>query len=290
MENVNISVELLASVLGTDAGVLAESLKNADGNLDGFVKENFTKRIGSIRKEGLDEGYGRGKREGLSSKEKELAAKYEIGDFSGGMDNLLDAILEKNTQKSKLNPDTVRTSEIYINDLKQKSDEALKYKTELKQYKEAVESEKIKGIVNKAALSIIENQENKYVLPSNDVIKGNLVNTFLESIWKDGVKYDIKDGKILGVMDKEGTLLRDEMQQPMTYESYVRKIAEGYFEVSQSDNRQTPGAKTNAPAYTGSLNFTDREQFFAAYKSETDPARKEALKAYEAKRSAQGSW
>ena len=97
MSEINIPMELVASVLGTDPGVLAESLKSADGNLkptseiEGFLKEHFGKKLNEVKRSGIDEGYGRGKKESLTSKEKELAQKFEISDYQG-FDGLFQSI------------------------------------------------------------------------------------------------------------------------------------------------------------------------------------------------------
>lgn len=276
-------MELLGSVLGTDPGVLVESLKAADGNLKSdaeigqFLKDNFGKKFGDVRKSGLDEGYGRGKREVLTVKEQELAKRFEIADHQG-FDSLIDAIVAKHSQSSKLNPDDVRKSEHYITDLKAKNDEIKKVKTEFEAFKAQVEHEKVSTNVNSKIKSIIENPDYKYVLPTNPTIRENLFNSMVAKVWNGGYKFDVND-KAIGVLDKDGQPVRDEMLTPVTFEDFVHQHAKGFFEIAQGDSRQSPGNQTQGGAAGGSFAFKSQDDFINQYTKENDPIKRTAMKA-----------
>lgn len=167
----------------------------------------------------------------------------------------------------------------------------MKAKNEFKQFKSDIEHEQVRSVVNTAAISILENPEHKYLLPTDQTIKGNILKTFQNSIWGENVKYDIREGKIIGVLDKEGQVVRDENYNPLTFEQYVHRNAKGYFEVSKADDRQGTGAGTQPPAGgSGSLNFKDREDYFNAYVKEKDPKTLDAMKKYEEEKIAKGDW
>ena len=282
-ETVNIPVEFVASVLGTDPGVLAESLKSADGNLkpeaeiQQALKDVFGKKLGDARKTGLDEGYGRGKKEGLSSEEKKLAQKFEIAEYQG-IEGLIDAIVSKTSQHSKLNPDDVRKSEHYITDIQAKNDEIKKLKGEFESFKGQVEFEKVSAKVNSAIKTIIENPDNKYVLPTNPTIRENLFNSMVNNIWRGEFKFDVND-KAIGVLDKEGQPIRDEMLVPVSFEDFVHGHAKGFFEIAQGDNRSGTGAQTQGAGAGQAFKFQNSEDYLKQYTSETDPIKRAAMKA-----------
>lgn len=276
-------MEFVASVLGTEPGVLAESLKSADGNLkpeaeiQQSLKELFGKKLNDARKTGLDEGYGRGKKEGLSSEEKKIAQKFEIAEYQG-IEGLIDAIVSKTSQHSKLNPDDVRKSEHYINDLKAKNEEIKKLKGDYENFKGQVEFEKISSKVNSAIKSIIENPENKYVLPTNPTIRENLFNSMVANVWNGGYKFEVGD-KAIGVLDKEGQPVRDEMLTPVTFEDFVHGHAKGFFEIAQGDGRSGTGAQTQGAGAGQTFKFQNGEDYLKQFTSEADPVKRAAMKA-----------
>ena len=286
----NISLEVVANVLKTEPGVLAESLKNAEkpeAVLNGIIQ----KRLDEVRKTGHDDGYGRGKRESLSALEKELAKKHEIAEYEG-IEGLVNGIIEKHTSHNKLNPDDVRKSEIFLNEMRVKDDLIKQSKADLKKYKEEVEFNHQKSIVNNAALKVITNPENKFRLPENDEVKTNHVNTFLQSLWS-GVKYDIKEDKIIGVLDAEkGEIIRDAEYKPLSAEDFVKQKAQSYFEIMQGDpGRSGTGNTTQAASGGGStVNYATRDDFMTAYITETDPNKLEAMRAFETKKIQSGEW
>lgn len=286
----NISLEVLANVLKTEPGVLAESLKNAEkpeAVLNGIIQ----KRMDEVRKTGHDDGYGRGKRESLSALEKELAKKHEITEYEG-IEGLVNGIIEKHTSHSKLNPDDVRKSEIFLNEMRVKDDLIKQSKADLKKFKEEVEFNHQKTIVNDAALKVITNPENKFRLPENEDVKNTHVNTFLQSLWT-GVKYDIKDGKIIGVLDADkGDIIRDADYKPLSAEDFVKSKAQSYFEIMQGDpGRSGTGNTTQAANGGGStVNYATKEDFLAAYLTETDANKLEAMRAFESKKIQSGEW
>lgn len=275
-------MELVASVLGTDPGVLAESLKSADGNLkptseiEGFLKEHFGKKLNEVKRSGIDEGYGRGKKESLTSKEKELAQKFEISDYQG-FDGLFDAIITKHSQTSKLNPDDVRKSEHYITDIKAKNEEIKKWKSELDTFKGQVEHEKVSSKVNQAIISIIEDPQHKYVIPANKTIKDNVVNAMLSKVWNGDYKFEIGE-KAIGIRDKDGNPLQDELMTPIKLDDWVHGLAKGYFEVQQGDNRSGTGASTQGSGSGGGLQIKSSEDFMRQYTTEPDPIKRAAIK------------
>lgn len=286
-ESINIPLELVGSVLGTDPGVLAESLKSADGNrkpdaeIGQFFKDTFAKRLGEIRKSGLDEGYGRGKKEGLSAEEKKLAQKFEITEYQG-LEGLIDAIASKASSNSKLSPEDVRKSEHYINDITSKNTEIQKLKSEFKSFKENIEAEKTNAFVNKAARAIVENPDHKYVIPQNEQIRENLFNALMSTIRKDGTRFDINEtAGIVGVLDKDGAPVRDDLLKPLTFEDFVHKNAKGFFEINQGDGRQGTGNQTQpgGGAGSGAFSFKSGDEFILQYQAEKDPVKRTAMKA-----------
>lgn len=286
----NISLEVVANVLKTEPGVLAESLKNAEkpeAVLNGIIQ----KRLDEVRKTGHDDGYGRGKRESLSALEKELAKKHEIAEYEG-IEGLVNGIIEKHTSHNKLNPDDVRKSEIFLNEMRVKDDLIKQSKADLKKFKEEVEFNHQKSIVNNAALKVISNPENKFRLPENEEVKTNHVNTFLQSLWS-GVKYDIKEDKIIGVLDAEkGEIIRDAEYKPLSAEDFVKQKAQSYFEIMQGDPGRSGTGNTTQPANGGgsTVNYATKDDFMHAYLTETDPNKLEAMRAFESKKIQSGEW
>lgn len=289
MENITISLESLASVLGTSHESLSESLK-ADGKMKpdneivetikGFASNHFKK----IKSDNHNEGFNRAKKEVLSSKEKELKAKFELSDDFENFDGLIEAIVSKQSAKNKMNPEDVRNSEHYKNDIKSWTDKYSKIKSEYEQFKNNVQTEKTNSIVSSRVKSILENVENKYVLPENETIRSNHFKSFMGLILGDNVKFGVNESTgAIDVMDKDGNLLRDDMQQTLDFDGYIQRHAKGFYQVAQGDQRKGTGNQTQGgTAGSGNHNFniTSSEDYMRQYTAEKDAKVREAMKAH----------
>lgn len=256
-----INVEFLQNLLRKSAGELSEALKNDKGEpksieealnwLNDSLKVVVTEKIQTAKSDGKDEGYGRAKREVLTETEKALATKYDI-DLSevgsGGIEALVESAIAKNNGRSDLDPETVRQTEVYKNDLKSIQQKYAGIKDEFDNYKTEIQQDQVKRVVEEKALSALD--KNKFALPDDENIAGNWKKAYVNELMSK-YKWDVDaDGNPIP-KDKDGNPVRDDLHNSLDIEALSVKVAGQYFPKAKGDGRQSPGGGTQPPGSGG---------------------------------------
>lgn len=283
-------LELIAGVLGTSAGSLSELIESDDNeksaeNLKKHLTGVLQSKIDKAKKAGKDEALGQAKRTALDKAESELADKYGVE--KADLADLVESIVEKNREKIKSNPDDIRNSDVYLEDIKKVKDEYKKLEDSFKEYKDTQKTEQIHSSVEQSARSLIEE---KFDLPEDEKKRSRMVDLFLKDLIGSDVSFDLdKEGEIR-VLDANGNPLRTDMMDEVEFDKLVEKNASEIFDPKQDTGRQSPnnrGAGGGSGAEGSDFQvpaFTSSEEFVNILNETEDPKQIEALeKAYEQK-------
>src|SRR5690554_2918071 len=221
----SIKLELLESVLGTDVGAI-KKIVESEGVTDKEVKESLKALVDNrdqdlikrVKSDAHDEGHGRGLRESREKLEKELADEYGVE--KSDVKSMIKALVEKEREAVKLNPDDVLKSDVYNNlktDLEKKIEEK---ENEISSLSESFRQENVNNALNRKVNTLI--QKGGYKLPE-DAAKREMHLDWLRTKLRDGVDFKI-DGDSISVI-KDGKPLKDDKYQEVGFEDYFNNIA-----------------------------------------------------------------
>lgn len=250
MDTVNISLEFLASVLGTTPVEITDTLKSEDGwksqsEIDKYFKSAFQDKLKAVRKEGHDEGHGRGTRESLSSKEKEIQKKFGLE--AGDMDSLVQQIFEKAKGKGgqEMTEDDIKSSEFFQNAIAKLNKKLEAKEGEVQALQTRIQSEALDRNLRQLATSILDNEEAGFVLPEDQSIRETQFNLYMQQLKSN--KWKITDDGILPVDDK-GNVLQDDTFNNITAKDLAVSLAKKQFPQAQGKPRKAPSIQTGKPA------------------------------------------
>lgn len=188
IENLQFSLGSIASLLGIDAGEIVNALKEGEElkpqtEIDSWLGEQLTQRMNQARKRGHEDGHGRGKRESLTAKEKEIREKYKL-ESSGTLDELIEELM---TQASKhdANPADIKKSTVYIEDMQRLKDQIVSLQKKLDEQDETNRRNLVRLQLDQIVPSILE--ESKFVLPQDEEIRRNLLSLLYDTLENDKV-------------------------------------------------------------------------------------------------------
>jgi len=284
-------LELIADVLGTSAGSLSELIESDNDeksaeNLKKHFNSVIQKKIDKAKRLGKDEALGQAKRTALDKAESELAEKYGVDKKE--LPDLVESIVEKNREKIKSNPDDIRNSDVYLEDIKKVKDEYKKLEDSFDQFKTNQKKEKVHSSVQQSARSLLQE---KFALPEDKKKRSRMVDLFLNDLLGSDVSFDLDDDGKVKVLDSNGNPLRTEMMDEIELDKLVEKRASEIFDPKQDCGRQSPNNRNNGGGGAGSggedfeiPSFTTSEEFVNILNDTEDPSEIEALnKAYESK-------
>jgi len=294
MNTIPVSVEVLAGILGKPAGSLSDALKadgewKAQSEIDSHVKATFNEKLKSIRKEGHDEGHGRGKRESLSEKEKELREKYGLK--SQTLDELFEEVKAgQGPGSGNLDEESIKASPIFQDAVKKLQDKIREKDNEFKTFQETVRSRELHASLKELATKVVTSKENKFVLPEDPTIQETQIELYLELLKKRAWK-KAEDGTLVPLSDKGDDQLKDDSFNPISGTEYARQIAQRMFIQAKGEQREAPGVNTKPPANgTGSNGANGQSYNFPAFKTRAeameriratkDPAELDALQTH----------
>jgi|GEM_PF-5119177 len=280
---IEISEELLAVVLGTTAGEITDALKDGEQlkpqeEIDTFIKTKVDERLYKAKTASRLEGHGRGVKESLTAKEKELKAK--LGVEGNTIEEIVDAALLAAKAHSTLNPDDVKNSEVFINETKR-----LK---KLIEDKDVEISSKVQSFAKAETMRIAKEQgvsllsKLKFVLPENEDIKDENLSNLFEKLENEQTRLSVVDGKII-VLDANGRPKENEAgTKELTFEDHFVAKAKRYFPQAVADGRQSPANKNQdqKTANTDMPEMKSTEDFYTALTAEKDTTKQRAIKAH----------
>lgn len=266
--DLTISVDVLSDILNTDSGEIAAALKESEESdnlkpkeeIEAYIKTSIQSKIKSAISDAHEQGKGRGTKEALSKFEKDLAEKYGVKP-NGKLTELIDQVIASQRGKADIDENTIRSHEVYLNDLKKIKELYDTTVNEFETYKSDISKRELKGDL----LGKIESYatDNKYQLPSDPVKRRNNLDAFVNTLFNSGVNIISNEGNIM-LTDKDGKPLKDDMMNVVNFDKWLASKIDMYYDKLEGDGRDSPGKRQGASGTGGSAFkfpvFTNMEQ------------------------------
>lgn len=216
MSYIKLSLSDLATLSKKSESEVLNLTKNDDGTdkdeaeISKAAAQLIKDRFGEIGSENL----GRGKREALTIKQKELAAKLGI-DNKANIEELIDAALEAERQKSTTGDSAQLTEK--IDEIKRLKEEIKGVNLKLKETEKA--REKDKTLMRVEAKALAEIDKLNILWPADEkkaeMAKKNLLNSILSGNFK-------VDGDAIVPIDEHGEQLQDDSYEKIDFSRFVQ--------------------------------------------------------------------
>mgnify|MGYP006321290635 FL=1 len=279
----DLTLEFLADVLETSPGELTQALKDGENfkpqaDIEAFVKSQFSEKLLSAKLSGKKEGKSWGEKESLTAKEKALKAKFGVE--GSNLDEIVDAAVEAAKQHSKLNPEDVKNSEVYINDTKRLKALLKEKEDEISAKVSSFQKAETMRVAKEAGLRLLK--EKNFVLPENEDIKETMLSTLFEKLEDDQTRVSLVDGKIV-ILDANGRIKENESgTRELSFEDHFVSKSKKFFPQAVIDNRQSPANKNagDKPVNTNPdiPEIKNTEDYIKALNAERDVTKQKAIK------------
>ena len=282
---IEISLEFLADVLGTSPGEITDALKDGEdfkpqAEVEAYIKKSFGDSLHKAKTSGKTEGKNWGTKESLTAKEKELKAKYEVD--GANLDEIVENAVEAARQHSKLNPDDVKSSEIFITETKRLKGLIAEKDAELTKQAESFTKKETMRHAREHGMALLK--KFNFVMPDDpDILDEALANLF-SKLEDDTTLIGLSDGK-LTVLDTNGKPKENEAgTRELSFDDHLVSKAKRYFKQAVADNRQSPANKNKPdgkdPQDPNLPELKSREDLFKALNAERDPDKQRAIKSH----------
>lgn len=239
MEFIKISMSDFAALSKKSNEEVLNLTKNDDGTekneaeISKAAAQLIKDRFGEIGSENL----GRGKREALTVKQKELASRLGI-DNKATIEELIDAALEAERQKST-NGDSAQLTE-KIEEIKKLKEEIKGVNLKLKDVEKA--REKDKTLMRVEAKAMAEIDKLNILWPADEkkaeMAKKNLLNGILSGNFK-------VDGDNVVPVDEHGEQLQDDSYEKIDFSRFVQNLNFLPTKQTQENTPNPPNPKAN---------------------------------------------
>lgn len=250
MDKITINLEFLAGVLGTTVGSLVDSLKIDDSNfkpeteVQAFLAEQFRNKLEAAKIAGKNESYGRAKKEEFEKAESEVATI--LGVEKTTLKEMLESYAEANKKPNKANPNDVRNSEAYLEDMKVERQKYSELKTEFENFKSNNEKSQTEKTVRERGMELIT--EGGFILPTDTAKRNKQLEIFFKDLLGEGIKFaEDPETKKIKVLDSEGNPVRNEMLNEVDFDSFIKGKANSTWDVDATGGRDTTGNKSKPP-------------------------------------------
>jgi len=286
METIQISMEVLAGLLGTTSGSIADALKSDGDNakpqteVDSWVKSALGEKFKTLRTEAHNEGHGRGTKEALSAKEKELREKG----FKGATIDEMLAEASKVEPGKELTDEVIKGSEIFkkaVEKLEQKVQEKAK---EVETLVQRQNEEKLNSYLTSLVEQTLKDEKSNFVLPEDQTVAQNQIRLFVDQLKKN--PWHMKDGKYQPLAPNGEDPLKDDLYNVIGAESYISSEAAKMFVRAKSQQRSTadmngkrPGEQKDEGGFT-IPEFKNKQEAFEHIGKITDLKELEAVKVH----------
>lgn len=284
MSEPTFTLEFLADVLGTSHGELTEALKDGENlkpqaDIEAHIKKTFGDQLLKSKLSGKKEGNDWGKKESLTAKEKEFKAKYNVE--GNNLEEIVDNAVEAAKQHSKLNPDDVKSSEVYINETKKLKALLAEKDNEIANQANAFAKKETMRHAKEHGMSILK--KFNFVLPDDQDILDEAIGNLFSKLEDESTVISL-DGKLLKVLDAAGKPKENEAgTKEISFEDHLVSKAKRYFKQAVADNRQSPANKNKPEATPPNPDMPElksSEDLFKALDAERDPAKQQAIKSH----------
>lgn len=279
-----LSLEFLADVLKTSPGELTDALKDGEefkpqAEIEAHIRKVAEDNLFKAKQSGKTEGKNWGTKESLTAKEKELKAKFNVE--GANLDEIIDNLIDSAKQHSKLNPDDVKGSEVYINETKRlKALLAEKDAAIEKQASDFTKKETMRH-AREYGMSILK--KGNFVMPDDQDILDEAISNLFAKIEDENTQIRLEGDKIL-VLDSHGKPKENETgTRELSFDDHLTAKAKRYFKQAVADNRQSPANKNKPeqPAPNPDMpELANMNDLFKALNAERDPDKQKAIKAH----------
>ncbi len=279
----DLTLEFLADVLETSPGELTQALKDGENfkpqaDIEAIIKSQFGEKLLSAKLSGKKEGKSWGEKESLTAKEKALKAKFGVE--GANLEEIIDNAVEAAKQHSKLNPEDVKNSEVYINDTKRLKALLKEKEDEIASKVSSFQKAETMRVAKEAGLRLLK--EKNFVLPENEDIKDTMLSTLFEKLEDDQTRVSLVDGKIV-ILDANGRIKENESgTRELSFEDHFVSKSKKFFPQAVADNRQSPGHKNGdtKPVKTNPdiPEIKNTEDYIKALNAERDVTKQKAIK------------
>lgn len=253
MSEITISMEFLSGVLGTPVGELSKALKKDDSDelkpqkeIEKFISTGITKKLKDAESAAHDEGHGRGTRESLSKKEKELKEKFSLK--SKSIDEMFAEIQERKSESSgqngQMTDEDVKASELYVKTVGDLQAQLKEKETEIQTIRDDQAKAELDSLIDSISEKVYVSEDAKsFVRPKTQEIAENLKRDYKDK-FRNKVKWGRdKDGNAIPV-DEKGKPLTDDYRNPISPEKLAFDVMSGMYETATSEQRDAPGIAT----------------------------------------------
>lgn len=279
-----LSLEFLADVLKTSPGELTDALKDGEdfkpqAEIEAYIRKIAEDNLFKAKQSGKTEGKNWGIKESLTAKEKELKAKFNVE--GANLDEIIANIIDETVQHSKLNPDDVKSSEVYINETKRLK--ALIQEKEQAIEKQASEFTKKETMRHAREVGMEILKKANFVLPDDPDILDEAISNLFAKIEDESTQIKLDGNKIL-VLDSTGKPKENETgTRELSFDDHLTAKAKRYFKQAVADQRQSPAHKNKPetpPPPTDLPEIGSFGDLMKALNAERDPDKQKAIKAH----------
>lgn len=277
--------EFLSDVLGTTEGEITTALKDGENwksqaEIGSYIKEQFDGRLHKAKTASRLEGHGRGAKESLTAKEKELKAK--LGVEGNTIEEIVDAALESAKKSSITNPEDVRNSEVFINETKRLKAIIKEKEDEIASKETTFSKKETRRLTEAEGLKLLEKL--KFVLPEDQDMKEEYLSILFDKLEDADTVISLSpDGKKLVVLDSHGKPKENETgTKEISFEDLLGSKAKRYFKQAVADDRKSPANKNkdiDDKKFDGP-EMKSSEDYYKALNAEKDPAKQRLIKAH----------
>jgi 23S rRNA pseudoU1915 N3-methylase RlmH len=241
------------------------SLYNEAGELSDFseILKLDAARILKFKSEN-DSQYKRGIKEGAEKIESALREKYELDSELKGVD-LVDHLVVKKIEDAKAagtkditkHPDYIK---LQVSVEKQLKDRDKEWEVKLTEKEKEIIKAKLLEKVDKRALTNLESR--KPILSEDPRKAQKWKDTYLNELHQGNY---MEDGDTIIVLDREGKPLQTDHGKPVSFDDYEKEIADQFFEYPKSEQRSSPGNKTDPKPVNnnGFIAPKSKDEYFA---------------------------
>jgi len=244
-----INVEFLASVLGSDVEQITSAVKDGENFLpeaeaQANLKKLVVERVNQERRSAKEEGYGRGKKESLNAKELEIRKNFDLKGAT--FDDMFKEMSERAKQKPDLKPEDVRNTEIYKLDMSKRDDRIAEL---AEQSESVVKTFKAKEVQRRVRSRVRDIIRDKGYVGKDGIKEGDFVfDAVVNSLSGKNAVIAISDDDTIVVRDDTGQIkLDDTTVKPVVFDDYVVSKLEQVYIIPESDGRKSPGNKNSPP-------------------------------------------
>lgn len=241
MGTITLPLDFLAKKLNISASEFAETFKIGEGEdaINATLLKELESKFDSVFEskfnEGHKDGHGEALRKGLSEREKNFSDKYGVkkGTFDEMGDELINKIKEAN---KNLDPNDVRATEVYLNDIKKRDDEIAQLQNTITENQNQFQWQATTQKSRRAFEKMLKDE-------GFDMSNTKLIDLVFNQSISGKHKPTLTDDEDIVMIDDSGTKVRVSGKDVLSYYDHSKSIASTYLNVG-GQPPATPGGQT----------------------------------------------